>query len=79
MWKYLTIVGQIGFIIAIPVVVLTLTGHYLDERLGTSPWLLISAIILSLVVSSLILYSRVIKTLQVMDEEGKNNQSKNKS
>lgn len=79
MWKYLTIVGQIGFTIAIPIVILALTGRYFDERLGTSPWFLISAVVLSLIISSIILYSRVLKTLQAMDEVGKNNQSKNKS
>lgn len=79
MWKYLTIVGQIGFIIAIPVVILALAGRYLDEKFETSPWFLISAVVLSIIISSVILYSRVIKTLQLMDEISKKERSRNKS
>ncbi|OGY78586.1 MAG: hypothetical protein A3B74_04360 [Candidatus Kerfeldbacteria bacterium RIFCSPHIGHO2_02_FULL_42_14] len=67
--QYLGVVGQIGFIIAIPIVALTLLGRYLDSLYGTSPWLLLSGIILAFLVSSGILYAQVWRTLKFFAEQ----------
>ncbi|OGY84574.1 MAG: hypothetical protein A3F54_05710 [Candidatus Kerfeldbacteria bacterium RIFCSPHIGHO2_12_FULL_48_17] len=68
-WKYLNLVGQIGLIIAIPVVILTLTGRYLDNRFDTQPWFLLGGVILSFIISSLILWGEVIKTAKLLSEQ----------
>lgn len=44
---------ELGYTIAIPIVLLALGGRLLDNKFGTSPWLLIGGIILSMVISSI--------------------------
>ena len=34
-----SLIGQIGFATAIPLVIFGLAGRYLDKQLGTAPWL----------------------------------------
>lgn len=72
--QYLGIAGQIGFIIAIPVVAFTLLGRYLDNFYGTSPWFFLGGIIGAFLVSSAILYAQVWKALKFFAEEEKENQ-----
>lgn len=45
-----------GFIIALPLVILGLTGKYLDARWGTTPWLTLVGIVLAIVATSVWLY-----------------------
>lgn len=71
MWKYIALLGQIGLIIAIPIVVLTLVGRYLDNRFDTSPWFLLSSVIVAFIVSSGILYIQVFRSIRIMEQEDK--------
>lgn len=77
MWKYLALVGNIGLIIAIPIVCLAYLGHYLDNRFATSPWFLLVGIILSFIISSAILYRQVLGSMKLMEEEMKKTSKKN--
>jgi hypothetical protein len=43
--------GQIGFGVAIPLVILGLLGRYLDRKLGTNPYLTVIGIALAVVVT----------------------------
>lgn len=62
-WYALSLAWQLGYTIAIPIVVLALVGRLLDQKFGTFPWLLLAGILLSLVVSSVLIYKRVVKVL----------------
>ncbi len=62
-WSALRLAWQLGYTIAIPVVILALAGRYLDKKLGTSPWLLLGGILLSITVSSYAIYK---KTLDII-------------
>lgn len=42
---------EIGFRISIPLILFVIAGVWLDRKLGTSPWILLSGIALSLVTS----------------------------
>ena len=48
----LGLAGELGYTIAIPIVVLALGGRLLDRKFGTSPWLLLIGIFISIVMSS---------------------------
>ena len=50
---------DLGWIIALPLVLLALGGRVLDNKLGTSPLFLIAGLLLSLVVSSLLVYRKI--------------------
>ena len=55
-WQVLGFVWEMGFIIAIPIVLLGTLGKYLDQRWGTKPWLTLLGIILAMISSGLWLY-----------------------
>ena len=69
-WSALSLAWQLGYSIAIPLVVLALGGRFFDKKFGTSPWLLLTGILLSLVVSTFLVYS---KTIKILGETGDKN------
>ena len=50
---------ELGYNIAIPIVVLLLAGRLADNYFDTSPWLLIAGLLLSLPVVGLTVYRKV--------------------
>jgi ATP synthase protein I len=70
-WYALSLAWQLGYSIAIPLVILALLGRFLDKRFGTSPWLLLAGVLLSLVISTFAVYFKTIKILGTADSENK--------
>lgn len=60
--------GQLGYTIAIPLVVLALTGRFLDKKLNSSPWFLLIGMLSSLVITSIWVYK---KSTEIMKKEEK--------
>jgi len=54
---------ELGYTIAVPLVALALFGRFLDKKLGTAPWLLLAGILVSIAVSSWLVYK---KTLDII-------------
>jgi F0F1-type ATP synthase assembly protein I len=59
----LSLATELGFSIAIPIVVLALAGRLADKYLGTSPLLLLIGVLLSVFISSFMVYKKVIKII----------------
>jgi F0F1-type ATP synthase assembly protein I len=57
----LSLATRLGFTIAIPAVVLALVGRYADKALGTSPLLLILGLLLSVIISSFVIFREIRK------------------
>ena len=55
---------ELGYTIAIPIVILALLGRYADKAWGTSPWLLLAGVLCSIVTSSSLVYHKVAKILK---------------
>ena len=55
----LGLAGQMGFLIAIPAVVLGFFGAYLDKYFGTSPLFIISGFILAFAISAFAIVKKV--------------------
>ncbi|MEK7570591.1 MAG: AtpZ/AtpI family protein [Patescibacteria group bacterium] len=51
-WKALGIAWELGYVIAIPIVVLGIVGRFLDKHFGTSPWLFLAGVIISITLTS---------------------------
>jgi len=64
----MSLVGQLGFTIAIPLVLFALLGRWADQRYGTSPWLFLTGIILSMIVSSIALVKKFSDLIRDIDQ-----------
>lgn len=51
--------GELGYTIAIPIVIFALLGRFADKTLGTSPWLLLLGILISIFASSYLIYRKM--------------------
>lgn len=74
-WSALSLAWQLGYSIAIPIVVFALGGRLLDKKFGTSPWLLLSGVMLSLFLSTFLVY---VKTIKILSETGRENKENKK-
>jgi len=63
-WSALSLAWELGYTIAVPLVVLALGGRLLDRKFDTSPWLLLVGIFLSLIVSSWLVYLKMVKIIK---------------
>jgi F0F1-type ATP synthase assembly protein I len=59
MWKVINLAWELGYTIALPIVILGLGGAWLDKKIGTSPLFLLIGIALSLIVSGVGIYRKV--------------------
>lgn len=57
--QVLSLCGQLGFIIALPVAVLAYFGAKLDKFYGTSPLFILSGMGLSIFISSITIYYKI--------------------
>ena len=55
---------NLGYTIAVPLVALALGGRFLDKKLGTTPWLLLLGILVSIAVSSYLVYKKTLDILK---------------
>lgn len=59
----LSLAWNLGYTIAVPIVVFALAGRFLDKKLGTSPFLLLAGILLSIGITTWLVYK---KTLDII-------------
>lgn len=62
-WRSLSLAWELGYLIAIPMVILALLGRWLDKKLGTSPLLLIGGLLFSISISSYLVYKKVVSLI----------------
>jgi uncharacterized membrane protein len=65
-WQMYALIGQMGYLIAIPAFVFGFGGAYLDRRFDTSPWLMIAGLALAMMTSLLGVY-RIVKRIMSQD------------
>ena len=64
-----SLIGQVGFATALPLVFFSLLGRYLDNKLGTTPYLLLAGLCLA----TIIVYFTLRKIVQQAIKEFNNN------
>lgn len=74
LWQALGLAWQLGYMIAVPIVLLALIGRLLDKLWNTSPWMLLIGIFLSLITSTTLIYIRTMRIFTQLNRR----QSKNK-
>jgi len=65
-WSVFSLAMELGFLIAIPLVVLAMLGKFLDNKLETSPWLFLAGICISILITTYLVYK---KTISVFDNQ----------
>ncbi len=50
---------ELGYQISLPLILFTLLGRFADRSFGTSPWLLLSGILLSIIITTYLVYRKV--------------------
>ena len=65
-WSAVSLAWELGYSMAVPLVGLALLGRFLDKKFGTSPWLLLVGILISISISSYLIYK---KTVDILDKE----------
>jgi len=75
-FQALSFAWQMGYILAIPIVLFALGGRLLDNHYQTSPLFLLIGILFSIVVSSVALWQKAIQIINNVEKEYQTNQSK---
>ena len=74
MKKYLlmsfSMIGQIGFVVAIPMVGLGLLGRYFDTRFATKPYLFLLCLAIATAIAYLSVKLIVLKLIKEMNKNG---------
>jgi F0F1-type ATP synthase assembly protein I len=71
MGQILLIGSELGILIAFPMVICIVSGVYLDRIFGTSPWLLVSSILLGLLLTIADVYKLVLPFLEKKTRQNK--------
>lgn len=58
-WNMVNLASELGFIIALPLVVFAIAGKALDHKFGTTPWLTLAGILLAIISTTLWMVKRL--------------------
>ena len=81
LWQALNLAWELGFIIAIPLVILGSIGKYADGYYGTAPWFTLAAVFFAMAISTLWLYRQLkfLTGLEGHDKKVENSNQKSNS
>ncbi|MFZ2154219.1 MAG: AtpZ/AtpI family protein [Candidatus Moraniibacteriota bacterium] len=57
---------ELGYIVAIPIVLLALAGRMIDKKIDSAPWFLLLGIVIAIIVSTYWIYK---KTAAIIDNK----------
>ncbi len=66
----ISLAWDLGWMIALPIVLLAIGGAMLDKKLQSSPWFLLGGIGLAFVISSVMVYGKVLRVLADLSVDG---------
>ena len=67
-WSAVSLAWELGYSIAVPLVGLALFGRFLDKKFESSPWFLLIGILISITVSSYLIYKKTTAILDNLDK-----------
>ncbi len=62
----ISLAWDLGWMIVVPIVVFATGGAFVDKSIGTSPWMLLGGIGLSLVITSVMVYRKTIDAMSTL-------------
>lgn len=63
-WSVLSLAWELGYMVTVPLVLFALGGRILDKRMDSSPWMLLLGILLSITITSFLVYKKTIKVIK---------------
>ncbi|MDA2935795.1 AtpZ/AtpI family protein [Patescibacteria group bacterium AH-259-L05] len=69
-WQSISIAMQLGYAIALPLVIFAIAGRILDKQYDSSPIFLLTGVVLSLIISSILVFIKIQRIVKEMDREG---------
>ena len=69
LWVVLGFAWRLGYSIAVPLVVMLAAGRWLDKKYGTSPWLLITGLVLSFILTNILMFREAFRVMKETNEE----------
>ena len=78
-WSAVSFAWELGYSIAIPIVLFTLGGRLLDKKLETAPWLLLVGLFISIIVTFWIVYKKLMEIIRSEETKDKSKESKKSS
>ncbi|MEW6407971.1 MAG: AtpZ/AtpI family protein [Patescibacteria group bacterium] len=75
-FRVLKLAWELGYTIAIPIVLSALLGRFLDKKFDTSPWFLLLGIFLSIFISSFGVYKKTVAILKDLEKSQENKKTK---
>ncbi|RJR31789.1 AtpZ/AtpI family protein [Candidatus Parcubacteria bacterium] len=72
----LSLAADLGWMIALPIIIFAIAGRYLDQKFNSSPILLLAGIFLSIIASSWIVYFKIIRVFADIEQQEKDKNNK---
>lgn len=66
-WRGLSLVGSLGFMVAVSLISGLMLGVYLDRRFGTKPWLTLTGLVLGLAAAGKSSYELIRSAIEKRD------------
>ncbi len=63
-WSVFSLAMELGYTIAIPIILLALLGRLIDKNINSSPWFLLMGIFISILLTSWLIYKKVLKIIE---------------
>ncbi|MDA2922159.1 AtpZ/AtpI family protein [Patescibacteria group bacterium AH-259-L07] len=68
-WQSISIALQLGYAIALPLVIFAIGGRLLDKHYDSSPIFLLTGVVLSLIISSILVFIKIQRIVKEMDKK----------
>lgn len=69
--QVLALGSELGFLIALPLIICILLGLWIDKRLNTFPWILLASVLIGMILTAINVYKIVIPFLEKRSDNKK--------
>jgi len=73
-WSVFSLAMELGYIIAIPIVLFALGGRFLDKKINSSPWFLLLGVGFSIILTTYLVYKKISSQLLIDIQNDKKNE-----
>ncbi len=68
-WQALALVGELGYLIALPLVAFAILGRWIDRHYQVSPWGLLGGVVVSIVLTTILLIRKFTSLLKDINDQ----------